>query len=146
MSSTQHLHSYRMGGSSLSLEQMLELSMSPESLPYQEELVAHEPVKVGPTNLERIAKWIMITGGVTFIAFSLKYIFTYIVFLYDLEWGVYIVLKLECLLSHLAWYWISYDEHLRLTTDARFLALARWIFTCCIWPHWIQSWAEQLDT
>ena len=148
----------------LSLEQMLDVVMAGETGSSSEAVRAlnnpqasephprtlHNPqepkslLRIGNTYLEKISHWILITGGVTFIASNTASILFSIVTFFEMDWAVYTVLKMECLLSHLAWHWISYDEHLRMTTDAMFISLVKKIFSFWVWPLSVNSWAEQL--
>jgi hypothetical protein len=96
--------------------------------------------------LERLSPWLMITGGLTFFAINIEYILSSLLFFYKMELGVFTLLKLECLLPHLAWYWISYHGHIRLITDEIFIAFIKRIFSCHIWPSRIQFWAQNLTS
>ena len=136
----------------LSLAQMLDLLDDPEELISPDGPESRPtwpgPVlgqNVGPTPPEKVSQWIILTGGVTFAAINVKYVLAFFVFYYEVEWAVFTVLKLECLLSMLVWYWISYDEHIRLTTDAMFLTVIKRICSCWIWPARMRSWAQQLE-
>jgi hypothetical protein len=54
------------------------------------------------------------------------------------------MLKLECLLAHLAWYWISVEDHIRETTDEMLVAAMKWTLRWSVWPQQLRSWAHHL--
>jgi hypothetical protein len=58
--------------------------------------------------------------------------------------AVFTMLKLECLLAHLAWYWISVEDHIRETTNEMLLAAMKWTLRWSVWPQQLRSWAHQL--
>ncbi len=58
---------------------------------------------------------------------------------------MYSMLKLECLMSMLAWYWISVDEHIKQRIDGMLVSAVRKVFTLRIWPLKVRIWADQLE-
>jgi hypothetical protein len=102
----------------------------------------HQPshgVSVAP-----VQKWILRTGGMTFLASNLTGLLSFLVLRWELEWAVFTMLKLECLLAHLAWYWISVEDHIRETTDEMLVAAMKWTLSWSVWPQQLRSWAHQL--
>ena len=61
-----------------------------------------------------------------------------------MEEGVLVLVKVPCLMSHLAWYWISAEEHIRTSTDAMFTAAIQKVFSWRVWPQRLQDWAADL--
>ncbi len=77
-----------------------------------------------------LSKLILKTGGVTFLAFLAMAVFWLAILKGELSWAVSLFLKLGCLMTHLAWYWVSVDDHIRVITDAKFLSVipqTRWL-------------------
>jgi hypothetical protein len=97
------------------------------------------------TYLQNVSQWVLKIGGLTFIVYIIKSTLYFLVINYKLDWAVYSMLKLECLMSLLAWYWISVDEHIRQTTDSMFVSGMKKVFTLRIWPLRVRSWAAQLE-
>ena len=87
--------------------------------------------------------WILRAGGMTFLASNLTGLLSFLVLAMELEWAVFSMLKLECLLSHVAWYWISVEEQIRSSTDEMFVAAIGWVLSWRIWPQQLRSWARQ---
>jgi hypothetical protein len=81
----------------------------------------------------------------TFLASNLTGLLSFLVLRWELEWAVFTMLKLECLLAHLAWYWISVEDHIRETTDEMLLAAMKWTLRWSVWPQQLRSWAHQLS-
>ncbi len=76
-----------------------------------------------------LSKLIFKTGGVTFLAFLAMAVFWLAILKGELSWAVSLFLKLGCLMTHLAWYWVSVDDHIRVITDAKFQSVipqTRW--------------------
>jgi hypothetical protein len=113
------------------------------------------PVNAGPISiqynrifssyLQNLSQWVLKIGGLTFIVYNIKSTLYFTVVNYKLDWAVYSMLKLECLMSLLAWYWISMDEHIRQTTDCMFVSGVKKVFSLRIWPLRVRSWAAQLE-
>ena len=57
------------------------------------------------------------TGGVTFLAYLIIGLIAYMGFLLELEWSFVVMLKLGCLYTNVAWYWISLNDDIRQATD-----------------------------
>jgi hypothetical protein len=95
--------------------------------------------------LQNVSQWVLKIGGLTFIVHNIKSTLYFTVVNYKLDWAVYSMLKLECLMSLLAWYWISMDEHIRQTTDSMFVSGVKKVFSLRIWPLRVRSWAAQLE-
>jgi hypothetical protein len=49
---------------------------------------------------------------------------------FDWECAAYTMVKVESIILLMAWYWISVDDHIRMTTDATYLSAIRALFTC----------------
>ncbi len=100
----------------------------------------------GPSSgaYSKMSQWVLLMGGVTFLATNLTGLLTFLVLREELDWAVFTLLKLEVLLPQLAWHWISVEQHIRRNTDAMFLAALRMAFTRVVWPQRLRSWAAQL--
>jgi hypothetical protein len=95
--------------------------------------------------IQNLSQWVLKIGGLTFIVYNIKSTLYFLVINYKLDWAVYSMLKLECLMSLLAWYWISMDEHIRQTTDNMYVSGLKKVLTLRIWPLRVRSWAAQLE-
>jgi len=95
--------------------------------------------------LKNVSKWILRMGGMTFLCFTMTVAIYFIVLSNNLHWAVFTALKLECLLSLLAWHWISVSEPIREGTDELFLAGIKRLFTIRIWPVKFRAWAQDLQ-
>ena len=97
-----------------------------------------------PNYLQNISQWILKFGGLTFIVYYVTGTLYFIITTYDLGWAGYTMLKLECLISLLAWYWISVDGNIRQATDDIFFSVIKKMFILRIWPSSIRNWAAKL--
>ena len=64
-----------------------------------------------------LSSLIVKTGGVTFLAYLIIGLIAYMGFLFELEWSFVVMLKLGCLYTNVAWYWISLNDDIRQATD-----------------------------
>jgi len=97
------------------------------------------------TYLQNVSQWVLKIGGLTFITYNLRTTLYFIIIKYKLDWAVYGMLKLECLMSMLAWYWISADEHIKQRIDGMLVSAVKKVFTLRIWPLKVRIWADQLE-
>jgi hypothetical protein len=97
------------------------------------------------TYLQNVSQWVLKIGGLTFIIYNLRTTLLFIVIKFKLDWAVYSMLKLECLMSMLAWYWISVDEHIKQRIDGMLVSAVRKLLTLRIWPLKVRIWADQLE-
>jgi hypothetical protein len=97
------------------------------------------------TYLQNVSQWVLKIGGLTFIIYNLKTTLLFLVIKFKLDWAVYSILKLECLMSMLAWYWISADEHIKQRIDGMLVSAVKKVFTLRIWPLKVRIWADQLE-
>jgi hypothetical protein len=96
--------------------------------------------------IKKFSKWITKIGGITLIGSIGIAVLNFFMINFDLKWAAYTMVKVESVMPLLAWYWISVDDHIRMTTDAKFLSAIRALFTCRIWPYRLRAWADQLES
>jgi hypothetical protein len=111
------------------------------------------PVRPGPVQralsleyLQKASRWILKAGGLTFLTSNLAGFAYFFVVFFEAEWAALVLVKVPCLTSYLAWYWISADDHVRNATDAMFLAQIQKIFSWRIWPQRLREWAASLES
>ena len=76
-----------------------------------------------------LSKLILKTGGVTILTFLLLAVLATAVHKLEAIRGVAIFMKLSCLMTNLAWYWVSVDDHIREVTDKKIGNILS--FLCC---------------
>jgi hypothetical protein len=69
---------------------------------------------------KKLSSIILRTGGVTFLAFACLGFFSFLGAMLLPSSSVYFGLKLACLITNVAWYWISANEEMRDETDKIF--------------------------
>ena len=107
----------------------------------------HAPLEsAGPAYLRNISKWMLRMGGITFIVHIVTGALYFLVEAYQINWAVFTMVKVECLVSLLAWHWISVDKKLRQSSDNIFLSMLKKIFSWRIWPLKLISWADKIET
>jgi len=118
---------------------------SQQAIPVNARPILRQYNRMFSSYLQNLSQLVLKIGGLTFIVYNIKSTLYFLVINYKLDWAVYSMLKLECLMSLLAWYWISMDEHIRQTTDSMFVSGMKKVFTLRIWPLRMRSWAAQLE-
>ena len=66
-----------------------------------------------------LSRLILRTGGVTFLAFMFFAVFFITIQHFELICLVPLCMKFGCLLTNVAWYWISAEHHIREATDKK---------------------------
>jgi hypothetical protein len=69
---------------------------------------------------KKLASLIVNTGGVTFLGYATVALLGLLGPLLQLPLSIFIWLKFTCLLTNMAWYWISANSEMREVTDKMF--------------------------
>jgi ABC-type Fe3+-siderophore transport system permease subunit len=75
----------------------------------------------------KLSSLIITTGGVTFLAYAFLGIFGFVALMFPPTVVVYFGLKSSCLITNLAWYWISANGEMREATDKIFSNVCKFI-------------------
>jgi len=99
---------------------------------------------VPESELDQLGHQIMETGGVTFGAVCATGALATFVFQSELDFLVGFFLRCASVMPLLAWFWISGRGEIREATDAIFLTWFKMVFSCCLWPQIVRTWAENI--
>ena len=70
---------------------------------------------------KKLSSLILQTGGVTFLGYLTIGIVGLVVPLLQLKWSIFYMMKLFCLFTHIAWYWISANDEMNAAVSRMFI-------------------------